>query len=217
MKLYYSPGACSLSPHIVAREAGLPLSLVRVDTKSRKTAAGDEYLAINGKGYVPLLELDDGTRLSEGPAIVQYLADRAPGSMLAPPNGTLPRYQLQEWLNFVTSELHKQFSPLFDPNLGDDVKARFRDKIAGRLDWLVKQLGDRDYLTGEFSVADAYLFTVLNWTRWTGIDLGRWPVLERYVARVAARPQVQAAMKEEGPRRQTAWTAAARNPTGSRQ
>jgi glutathione S-transferase len=198
MKLYYSPGACSLSPHIVAREAGLPLSLVRVDTKSRKTAAGDEYLAINGKGYVPLLELDDGTRLSEGPAIVQYLADRAPGSMLAPPNGTLPRYQLQEWLNFVTSELHKQFSPLFDPNLGDDVKARFRDKIAGRLDWLVKQLGDRDYLTGEFSVADAYLFTVLNWTRWTGIDLGRWPVLERYVARVAARPQVQAAMKEEG-------------------
>lgn len=198
MKLYYSPGACSLSPHIVAREAGLPLSLVRVDTKSRKTASGDEYLAINGKGYVPLLELDDGTRLSEGPAIVQYLADRAPGSRLAPPNGTLPRYQLQEWLNFITSELHKQFSPLFDPSHGDDVKARFRDKIAGRLDWLVKQLGDRDYLTGEFSVADAYLFTVLNWTKWTGIDLSRWPVLERYVARVAARPQVQAALKEEG-------------------
>lgn len=198
MKLYYSPGACSLSPHIVAREAGLPLSLVRVDTKSRKTASGDEYLAINGKGYVPLLELDDGTRLSEGPAIVQYLADRAPGSKLAPPNGTLPRYQLQEWLNFITSELHKQFSPLFDPSHGDDVKARFRDKIAGRLDWLVKQLGDRDYLTGEFSVADAYLFTVLNWTKWTGIDLSRWPVLERYVARVAARPQVQAALKEEG-------------------
>jgi glutathione S-transferase len=198
MKLYYSPGACSLSPHIVAREAGLPLSLVRVDTKSRKTASGDEYLAINGKGYVPLLELDDGTRLSEGPAIVQYLADRAPGSRLAPPNGTLPRYQLQEWLNFITSELHKQFSPLFDPSHGDDVKARFRDKIAGRLDWLVKQLGDRDYLTGEFSVADAYLFTVLNWTKWTGIDLSRWPVLERYVERVAARPQVQAALKEEG-------------------
>jgi glutathione S-transferase len=198
MKLYYSPGACSLSPHIVAREAGLPLSLVRVDTKSRKTASGDEYLAINGKGYVPLLELDDGTRLSEGPAIVQYLADRAPGSKLAPPNGTMPRYQLQEWLNFITSELHKQFSPLFDPSHGDDVKARFRAKIAVRLDWLVEQLGDRDYLTGEFSVADAYLFTVLNWTKWTGIDLSRWPVLERYVARVAARPQVQAALKEEG-------------------
>jgi glutathione S-transferase len=198
MKLYYSPGACSLSPHIVAREAGLPLSLVRVDTKSRKTAAGDEYLAINGKDYVPLLELDDGTRLSEGPAIVQYLADRAPGSKLAPPNGTLQRYQLQEWLNFITSELHKQFSPLFDSSHGDDIKARSRDKISGRLDWLVKQLGDRDYLTGEFSVADAYLFTVLNWTTWTGIDLSRWPVLERYVARVAARPQVQAAMQEEG-------------------
>jgi glutathione S-transferase len=199
MKLYYSPGACSLSPHIVAREAGLPLSLIRVDTKNKKTASGDEYLEINGKGYVPLLELDDGTRLSEGPAIVQYLADRAPESKLAPPNGTLPRYQLQEWLNFITSELHKQFSPLFDPNHGDEVKARFRDKIAGRLDWIVKQLGDRDYLTGpEFTVADAYLFTVLNWTQWTGIDLGRWPVLERYVARVAARPQVQAALKEEG-------------------
>jgi glutathione S-transferase len=198
MKLYHSPGACSLSPHIVAREAGLPLSLVRVDTKSRKTAAGDEYLAINGKDYVPLLELDDGTRLSEGPAIVQYLADRAPGSKLAPPNGTLQRYQLQEWLNFITSELHKQFSPLFDSSHGDDIKARSRDKISGRLDWLVKQLGDRDYLTGEFSVADAYLFTVLNWTTWTGIDLSRWPVLERYVARVAARPQVQAAMQEEG-------------------
>lgn len=199
MKLYYSPGACSLSPHIVAREAGLPLSLVRVDTKSRKTAAGDEYLAINGKGYVPLLELDDGTRLSEGPAIVQYLADRAPASKLAPPNGTLPRYQLQEWLNFITSELHKQFSPLFDPSHSDEVKARFRAKIAGRLDWIAPQLGDRDYLTGdEFTVADAYLFTVLNWTQWTGIDLGRWPVLERYVARVAARPQVQEALKAEG-------------------
>jgi len=129
---------------------------------------------------------------------VQYLADRARGSRLAPPNGTLPRYQLQEWLNFITSELHKQFSPLFDPSHAEDVKARFRDKIAGRLDWLVKQLGDRDYLTGEFSVADAYLFTVLNWTKWTGIDLSRWPVLESYVARVAARPQVQAALKEEG-------------------
>jgi glutathione S-transferase len=198
MKLYHSPGACSLSPHIVAREAGLVLTLVRVDTKTRSTAAGDDYLAINGKGYVPLLELEDGTRLTEGPAIVQYLADRAPDTGLAPPNGTLPRYQLQEWLNFITSELHKQFSPLFDPSHGDEVKARFRDKLAGRFDWIAKQLGDRDYLTGEFTVADAYLFTVLNWTKWTGIDLSRWPVLERYVARVAARPQVQAALKAEG-------------------
>jgi glutathione S-transferase len=199
MKLYYSPGACSLSPHIVARAAGLPLSLVRVDTKAKKTAAGDDYRAINGKAYVPLLELDDGTRLTEGPAIVQYLADRAPEKRLAPANGTMERYKLQEWLNFITSEIHKQFSPLFDASMPDETKAKFRDKLAGRFDWIVEQLGDREYLTGtNFTVADAYLFTVLNWTKWTGIDLARWPVLQSYVARVAARPEVQTALKEEG-------------------
>jgi glutathione S-transferase len=199
MKLYYSPGACSLSPHIVAREAGLPLALVRVDTKSKKTAAGDDYLAINGKGYVPLLELDDGTRLTEGPAIVQYLADRVPQKRLAPANGTFERYRLQEWLNFITSELHKQFSPLFDATIADEIKDRQRNKLAGRFDWLAAQLGDRDYLTGTtFTVADAYLFTVLNWTQWTGIDRSRWPVLDRYVARIAARPEVQAALRAEG-------------------
>lgn len=199
MKLYYSPGACSLSPHIVAREAGLPLSLVRVDTKSKKTAAGDDYRAINGKGYVPLLELDDGTRLTEGPAIVQYLADRIPQKQLAPPSGTIERYKLQEWLNFITSELHKQFSPLFDATMPEEIKARFRDKLAGRFDWLAAQIGDRDYVMGStFTVADAYLFTVLNWTQWTGIDRSRWPVLDRYVARIAARPEVQAALRAEG-------------------
>jgi glutathione S-transferase len=199
MKLYYSPGACSLSPHIVAREAGLPLTLVRVDTKTKKTAAGDDYRAINGKGYVPLLELDDGTRLTEGPAIVQYLADRVPQKQLAPANGTIERYQLQEWLNFITSEIHKQFSPLFDATMPEEIKARFRDKLAGRFDWLAAQLGDRDYLMGSrFTVADAYLFTLLNWTQWTGIDRSRWPVLDRYVARIAARPEVQAALRVEG-------------------
>jgi glutathione S-transferase len=199
MKLYFSPGACSLSPHIVAREAGLPVTLVRVDTKGKKTITGDDYLSINGKGYVPLLELDDGTRLTEGPAIVQYLADRAPQKKLAPANGTIERYQLQEWLNFITSELHKQFSPLFDPSMPDDAKVKFRDKIAIRFDWIVAQLGDKPYLTGEdFTVADAYLFTVANWTKYTGIDLAGWPVLQAYMARVAARHDVQAALKAEG-------------------
>lgn len=198
MKLYYSPGACSLSPHIVAREAGLPLATVRVDTKNKKTEAGDDYLAINPKGYVPLLELDSGVRLSEGPAIVQYLADLAPASKLAPPNGTLERYQLQEWLNFVTSEVHKQFSPLFDATMPEEAKQKFRNKLAMRFEWIAGQLKDRDYLMGSFTVADAYLFTVLGWAKYTGPDLARWPVLEQYVARVAARPQVQAAMKEEG-------------------
>jgi glutathione S-transferase len=199
MKLYYSTGTCSLSPHIVAREAGLPLTLVRVDTKSKKTANDDDYWAVNGKGYVPTLELDDGSRLTEGPAIVQYLADRVPQKQLAPAHGTMERYRLQEWLNFITSEIHKQFSPLFDPSMPDEAKAKFRDKLAGRFDWIVKQLGDRPYLMGStFSVADAYLFTVLNWSKWTGIDMSRWPVLQEYVARIAARPEVQTAMKEEG-------------------
>jgi glutathione S-transferase len=199
MKLYYSPGACSLSPHIVAREAGLPVSLVKVDLKAKKTAAGDDYRAISPKGYVPLLELDDGTRLTEGPVIVQYLADKAPDKHLAPASGTLARYKLQEWLNFITSELHKQYSPLFDASLPDEIKAKFRDKIATRFDWIEQQLGDRPYLMGEqFTVADAYLYTVAGWSKWTGIDLGRWPVLSAYFARVAARPAVHAAMKDEG-------------------
>jgi glutathione S-transferase len=199
MRLYFSPGACSLSPHIVAREAGLPLSLIRVDTRKKVTADGDDYRTIHAKGYVPLLEFSDGTRLSEGPAIVQYLADQAPARQLAPAHGSFERYRLQEWLNFITSEIHKQFSPLFDASHGDEVKAKFRDKLAGRFDWLSEQLGTQDYLMGStFTVADAYLFTVLNWTQWTGIDLGRWPVLQRYVERVAARPAVQEALKAEG-------------------
>ncbi|GAB4480571.1 MAG: glutathione transferase GstA [Burkholderiaceae bacterium] len=199
MKLYYSPGACSLSPHIVLRELGLPFSLVKVDLKTKRTADGADYLPINGKGYVPALELDDGQVLTEGPAIVQYLADRKPEAGLAPPNGTLERYRLQEWLNFISTEVHKQFSPLFAPNTPDATKEAQRERLAGRFEWLSKQLAGKDYLLGKaFSVADAYLFTVLNWCGFVGIDLGKWPVLAQYHARVAARPAVQEALKAEG-------------------
>ena len=198
MKLYYAPGTCALSPHIVAREAGLPLSLVRVDNKTKKTESGEDYRAINWKGYVPLLELDNGARLSEGPAIVQYLADLAPAAKLAPANGTFERYQLQEWLNFITSEVHKQFSPLFDPTMPDEAKEKFRTKLATRFDWIVERLHKRDFLMGSFTVADAYLFVVLRWTKFTGPDLARWPALQEYVDRIAARPHVQEALKAEG-------------------
>ena len=198
MKLYYAPGTCALSPHIVAREAGLPLTLVRVDNKNKKTESGEDYRTINPKGYVPLLELDNGVRLSEGPAIVQYLADLAPAARLAPANGTFERYQLQEWLNFITSEVHKQFSPLFDGTMPDEAKEKFRNTLATRFDWLVDQLKGRDYLMGSFTVADAYLFVVLRWTKFTGPDLARWPVLQAYVDRIAARPHVQEAVKAEG-------------------
>jgi glutathione S-transferase len=199
MKLYYSPGACSLSPHIVLRELGLSFTLVKVDTKTKKTEDGRDFWQINGKGYVPVLELDDGERLTEGPAIVQYLADRKPDAGLAPPNGTMARYRVQEWLNFITSELHKQFSPLFDPTASDEIKQRQRTRLAGRFDWLSAELKGKDFLMGsQFTVADAYLFTVLNWCQWTGIDLAKWPALKDFVARVAARPKVQEALKAEG-------------------
>jgi len=199
MKLYYFPGACSLSPHIVAREAGLPIDLVKVDIKhGNKLADGTDFNTINSKGYVPVLELDDGQRLTEGPAIVQYLADRKPESGLAPPAGSMARYRLQEWLNFITSEIHKTFSPMFNPTSSEDSKQEAREALTRRFDWLSEQLAGKSYLMDEqFTVADAYLFTVLNWSRWTDIDLGRWPVLQDYVARVAARPKVLEAMKTE--------------------
>jgi glutathione S-transferase len=199
MKLYYSSGACSLSPHIVAREAGLPVELVKVDLKARKLGDGTDYARINGKGYVPALALDDGTLLTEGPAIVQYLADRRPDSGLAPANGTIERYRLQEWLNFLTSEIHKSFSPLFNPAAAEGWKQPARENIVRRFDWIAEQLGPNPYLMGEgFTVADAYLFTLINWCQWTGIDLARWPALEAYRARVAARPKVQEALRAEG-------------------
>jgi glutathione S-transferase len=199
MKLYFSPGACSLSPHIVAREAGIPVDLVKVDLKARKLEGGGDYARINGKGYVPALALDDGTLLTEGPAIVQYLADRKPEAGLAPANGTIERYRLQEWLNFLTSEIHKSFSPLFNPQAAEGWKQAARDNITRRFDWLAERLGPNPYLMGErFTVADAYLFTQLNWCQWTGVDLARWPALRDYHARVAARPKVQEALRAEG-------------------
>jgi glutathione S-transferase len=199
MKLYYASGACSLSPHIVLLEAGLKATLVKVDTKTHKTEGGGDYYAVNPKGYVPLLELEDGDRLTEGPAIVQYIADLNPASKLAPAAGTMERYHLQEWLNFITAELHKQFSPLFQPTTPAEYKEMLKEKIGKRFDWVAEQLKGKDYLMGStFTVADAYLFTMLTWTKHVGIDLARWPVLTAYRARVAARPKVREAMIAEG-------------------
>ena len=199
MKLYYSPGACSLSPHIVARELGLPIELKKVDTKAKTIEGGGDYLKVNARGYVPTLELDNGEVLTEGPAIVQYLADLVPQAGLAPKAGEFARYRLQEWLNFLTSEIHKQFSPLFKPTTPEGYKPVAREIIATRLDWLDAQLAGRDYLLGStFSVADAYLFVLLGWTRPTQIDLARWPNLAAFHKRVGARPKVQEALQAEG-------------------
>jgi glutathione S-transferase len=199
MKLYYSPGACSMSPHIVLRETDQPFDLVKVDLGTRKTADGGDYLAINPKGYVPVLQLDDGSVLTEGPAIVQYLADRAPAAKLVPAAGTMARYRLMEWLNYLTSEIHKGFSPLFNAKLSEETKAIMREAMARRFDYLSTQLGDKPYLMGDgFTVADAYLFTLLGWCGLTQIDLSKWPVFVAYRERVGTRPAVHAAMKAEG-------------------
>jgi glutathione S-transferase len=199
MKLYYSPGTCSLSPHIALIEAGLPFQAVMASTKTHKLADGTDYYGINPKGYVPLLELDDGQRLTEGAVIVQYIADLAPASKLAPPAGTMERYRLMEWLNFITSELHKGFSPLFTPGMPEEAKAIARTKLGERLAWVDQQLAGRDWLMGDtFTVADTYLFTVTNWGRLVGVQIAPLANLSAYMARVAARPAVQAAMKAEG-------------------
>ena len=199
MKLYYAPGACSLSPHIVAREAGIKFDLQKVNTKDKSMEGGGDFWQVNPRGYVPVLELDNGERLTEGPAIVQYLADQKPDSGLAPKPGSLERYRLQEWLNFLTSEVHKQFSPLFKPNTPEDYKPIAKQNIATRFDWLDKQLAGKDYLLGkQFTVADAYLFVLTNWTKPTQIDLAKWPNLAAYNKRVAARPKVREAMEAEG-------------------
>lgn len=199
MKLYYSPGACSLSPHIVSLELGIPVELKRVNTKDKTIEGGGDYRNINPRGYVPALELDNGQILTEGPAIVQYLADQKPDAGLAPKAGTFERYRLQEWLNFLTSEVHKQFTPLFKPNTPEDYKPVAKENLAMRFDWLDKQLAGRDYLMGsQFTVADAYLFVLLRWAQPTGIDLGRWPNLEAFLKRVGARPKVRQALEAEG-------------------
>ena len=199
MKLYYSPGACSLSPHIVLREAGLAFEPVLASTKTHKLQDGTDYYGINPKGYVPLLELDNGERLSEGPVIVQYIADQVPAKKLAPPAGTMARYRLQEWLNFITSELHKGFSPLFNPAVPEDAKPVFRAKLVDRFKWVDSQLAGKNYLMGdEFSVADAYLFTVASWGGYVGVDTSGLANLGAFMARMKARPAVQEAMKVEG-------------------
>ena len=199
MKLYYSPGACSLSPHIVLRESGLAFEPVLASTKTHKLQDGTDYYGINPKGYVPLLELDDGQRLTEGPAIIQYIADQAPDKQLAPANGTMARYRLQEWLNFITTELHKTFSPLFNPAVPEEYKTMAKAKLVDRYRWVDSQLEGKSYLLGDsFSVADAYLFTVTNWAKHVGIDISGFKNLSAFMGRVAARPAVQEAMKAEG-------------------
>jgi glutathione S-transferase len=199
MKLFYFAGACSLSPHIVALEAGLPVTMVKIDRKTKKTETGVDYLAVNSKGAVPALQLDDGRVLTEGPAIVQYLADQKPESGLAPRAGTFERYQLMEILNYITSEVHKSFTPLFDPASSAEMKEAAITNLSKKFDWLSGFLGKKPYLMGNtFTVADAYLFTVLGWTVHVKIDLSKWPVLAEFKSRVAQRPKVQQAMKEEG-------------------
>jgi glutathione S-transferase len=199
MKLYYSPSACSLSPHIALREAGLAFEPVLASTKSHKLQDGTDYYSINPLGYVPMLELDDGTRLREGPAIVQYIADLAPTKNLAPANGTLPRYRLQEWLTFIGTELHRSFTPLFNAAMPEEGKKIYRDRIASRFKWLDAELKGKDYLMGDnFSVADGYLFVVSRWAKPMGIALAQYPNLAAHHERVAARPAVREAMQFEG-------------------
>jgi glutathione S-transferase len=199
MKLYYSPGACSLSPHIALLEAGLPYELVRVDVRAKKLENGDDFLQVNPKGQVPALRLDSGELVTEGPVIVQMIADRAAGKNLAPGRDSAERYKLLEWLNFITTELHKNFSPVFAPVLSDDTKAFFKDRLMGKFKYLDGQLAGHDYLLGnQFTVADGYLFTMLTWADRMKFDLSALPNLVAYKARIAARPKVQEALTKEG-------------------
>jgi len=199
MKLYYAPGACSLSPHIVAREAGVDVQLVKVDLKAKKTETGEDYLKINPKGYVPALQLDDGSVLTEGPAIVQYLADRAPGKHLVPAAGTAERYRQLEWLNYISTELHKQYSPLFSEATPEATRQQEFDYLTKRYAFVEKSLDGNPYLTGDtFTAADAYLFTITNWSRVVKYDLSKFPKLLAFQKRVAGRPAVQQALKAEG-------------------
>jgi glutathione S-transferase len=199
MKLYYSPGACSLSPHIALLEAGLPYDLVKVDLRAKKLENGDDFWAVNPKGQVPALALDSGELVTEGPVIIQMIADHAKDKNLAPARDSAERYKLLEWLNFTTTELHKNFSPLFQPVIPDDVKTFFKDRLMGKFKYIDGRLAGQDYLMGkEFSVADGYLFVMLAWADRMSFDLSGLPNLVAYKARVAARPNVQAALKMEG-------------------
>lgn len=201
MKLYYTPGACSLSPHIVAREAGLPIALEKVDIKAavRRTQSGADYASVTAKTYVPALELENGELLTEGPAIVQFLADQAPETRLAPPAASFERYRLQEWLNFIATELHKTFAPLFHPDHGEQAAAQARAKLTQRFAFIDRQLSRQDFLMGEhFTVADAYCFAIASWCAFVRLDLSAYANLTAYLARIAARPKVREALQAEG-------------------
>ena len=198
MKLYYSPGACSLSPHIALLEAGLPHDLVKVDLRAKKLENGDDFLKVNPKGQVPVLQLDSGELVTEGPVIVQMIADKV-GQGLAPARDSAERYKLLEWLNFITAELHKSFGPIFSPVLADDAKAFFKDRVMGKFSYIDSQLAGRDYLMGkQFTVADGYLFTMLSWADRMKFDLSAMRNLTAYKTRIAARPKVQEALNKEG-------------------
>lgn len=199
MKLYYSPGACSLASHIALYETGLPFEIDRLIKTTKMTAGGEDFMQLNPKGYVPAIKLDDGSVLTEGAAVLQYIADQKPGSGLAPKAGTMERYRLQEWLTFISSEIHKSFSPFFNKDATENVKTIARNNLTRRLGHVEAQLANKPYLMGDhFTVADAYLFVVVNWSNIVGFDLNPFPKLKEYMARVAARPAVQAAMKAEG-------------------
>ncbi|MFC4160500.1 glutathione transferase GstA [Chitinimonas lacunae] len=198
MKLYFSPGACSLSPHIVLQESGLPFTLEKVDLRTHQTAGGTDFYQINPKGYVPALQLDDGQLLTEGPAIVQYVADLAPDKKIAPPNGTLGRVRLQEWLAFIGTEIHKGYSTLWNRDASASDKDAAWKKLSQRYDLVEKQLAEQDYLLGQFSAADAYLFVCTNWAGMHQRSLDNWPKLQAFMTRMKARPSVQAALKAEG-------------------
>jgi glutathione S-transferase len=199
MKLYYSPGACSLSPHIVACEAELPLELIKVDLNNKLTETKEDFQQLNPNGYVPLLILDDSNQLTEGPAIVQYLADQAPEKKLIPLAGTFERYKVQQWLNFISTEIHKSFGLLFNPAASDATKELAVDILKKRLAIVAEQLSSQPYLLGEhFSVADVYLFVTLSWGQYVNVDISHWPALARYADKISERPAVQKAMKAEG-------------------
>jgi len=199
MKLYFAPGACSLSPHIVAREAGIDLQLEKVDTKSHTFGSGSDFYGVNPKGYVPALEIKPGEILTEGPAIVQYLGDQKPGSGIVPAAGTIERYRLQEMLGYINSEIHKSYSPLWNPNTKPEQADASREYLKKRYAYVEGLLATREYLVGnKFSAADAYLFTVTNWSQYVKLDLSGFPNVQAFQKRVAARPAVQQAMKEEG-------------------
>ena len=199
MKLYYFPGACSFAPHLVAREAGIPLDLEKVDLGSKRTASGEDYATVNPKGYVPALRLDDGSVLTEVSALIQYLADLAPASGLIPAAGTMARYRVLEWIGYIATEIHKGFGPLWNAKLAPEARAAAVTALAHRLDLVEEALSRQPFLTGQaFGVADAYLFTVVSWAPWVKLDMAPWPKLRDFVARIGARPKVQEAQAAEG-------------------